>query len=93
MTTLIEDNDGQPRAKLHWGIPEVAALMTVLAALLGGVGVAIRVAVSQEHTTQIAEEAKKIADKATTDVGTLQGDLREVKTDIRWIRQRMEGVR
>lgn len=92
--TTIEDNDGQPKAKLHWGVPEISALLSILAALAAGGGVAIKVAIAQDRTEARSVEALRRADQASDKAESLGGDVREMKTDLRWIRERLErGVR
>ena len=78
------------RARIQWGVAEVSAAVAIIGSLLLGLGGIIRIAVAQDRTERTATEAKALAEKATNDVSSLQGDVREMKTDLRWIRQRLE---
>lgn len=78
------------RARIQWGVAEISATVAIFGALLAGASGIIKIAVAQDRTATIATEAKQLAEKAARDVGDLQGDLREIKTDIGWIRRRLE---
>lgn len=88
----VEPGDQAPphRARIQWGVAEISATIAVAASLLAGLGGIIKIAVAQDRTAIIAIEAKTLAEKAARDVGDLQGDLREIKTDIGWIRRKLE---
>ena len=78
------------RARIQWGVAEISAIVAIVAALTAGLGGIIKIAIAQDRTERTATEAKNLAEKATNDVSSLQGDVREMKTDLRWIRQRLE---
>jgi hypothetical protein len=94
MTTIDTPEPGEQapphRARIQWGVTEISAIVAIVAALIAGLGGIIKIAVAQDRTAIIATEAKNLAEKATQDVGDLQGDLREIKADIGWIRRRLE---
>ena len=94
MTTIDTPEPGEQapphRARIQWGVAEISAIVAIVAALIAGLGGIIKIAVAQDRTERTATEAKTLAEKATNDVSSLQGDVREMKTDLRWIRQRLE---
>lgn len=91
-TDELEPGEQPPphRARIQWGVAEICAAIAIVSSLLAGLGGIIKIAVAQDRTERTASDAKATAEKAAQDVGTLQGDVREMKTDLRWIRERME---
>jgi hypothetical protein len=94
MTTIDTPEPGEQapphRARIQWGIAEISAVVAIAGSLMLGLGGIIKIAIAQDRTERTATEAKNLAEKATNDVSSLQGDVREMKTDLRWIRERME---
>lgn len=78
------------RAQIQWGVAEISAIVAIFGALLAGASGIIKIAIAQDRTERTATEAKNLAEKAARDVGDLQGDLREIKADIGWIRRKLE---
>lgn len=75
---------------IDWTTVAITLLPMGLTAVGGGVALKVR---SSQHTRDIAEVSRKL-EKHITEDAEVHGDVREMRADIRWIREaleRMEG--
>jgi hypothetical protein len=86
LTTIIEDAEGRPKAKLHWGPAEIAAVVSILSGVLAGGAIAIRVAIAQDRTERMAIEAKTIAERASLQANGVDLRLSRIEEKVERVR-------
>lgn len=89
MTTVDTQEIGEDspphRAKIQWGIPEISAVLAILASLLAGASGIIKIAVAQDRTERMAVEAKLVAEKAASEVSGVKERLTRIEEQVKRI--------
>ncbi|WP_394794878.1 hypothetical protein [Armatimonas sp.] len=84
----LEPGESPPphRARIQWGVGEVVGLL----ALLVTIGTVLAGFWSKSAR---AEQLLQQHEEKLRSIPGLEGDVREIKTDLRWIRERMEKLK
>jgi hypothetical protein len=84
MTQTPTSNSSGEKRRLGWG--DIAAIVTILSVLTGGIAWANSIAVRASRV----EDAVRAQSEEIKDLKTLDGKVREIAVDVRWLRENLK---